>query len=276
MAMATVHRTIGSKAKPIPPAKPLLVLNSGLPGMWTGQCGQEADTGENASSAKSFTCRPRPSNSSGVRTGATGWFRRRSSGSFGHVVALVAGMESRGHVCELGIRRATGTGTGELALVLCFPGSCGGLQGFNRRRLPFKLRSLEVTVRTFVDPEKTSPVGLVIEVPDMETFQKAMESEAAADAMKFDGVRRQTLMTLVEPEHLTRDAIPLLAGETVAVCSYCPVSYTAATSSRPWPASTVDFRRSRTASTKGSLRLAFSSVRSTSLSASSTANPSGY
>lgn len=54
------------------------------------------------------------------------------------------------------------------------------------------------TVRTFVDPAKSNRVGLIVEVPDMETFQRMMESEGAADAMKFDGVRPETILTLVE------------------------------------------------------------------------------
>ncbi|SDM03532.1 hypothetical protein [Arthrobacter sp. ok362] len=60
-----------------------------------------------------------------------------------------------------------------------------------------------MTVRTFVDPEKTNRVGLIVDVPDMDTFQRMMESEAAADAMEFDGVRRDTILTLVEPEPST-------------------------------------------------------------------------
>jgi hypothetical protein len=32
----------------------------------------------------------------------------------------------------------------------------------------------------------------------MDTFQRMMESEAAAAAMKFDGVRPETIVTLVE------------------------------------------------------------------------------
>jgi hypothetical protein len=59
---------------------------------------------------------------------------------------------------------------------------------------------LGMTVRTFVDPEKTNRVGLIVEVPDMGTFQRMMESEAAADAMEFDGVRPDTILVLVEPE----------------------------------------------------------------------------
>lgn len=60
-----------------------------------------------------------------------------------------------------------------------------------------------MTVRTFVDPEKSNRVGLIVEVPDMDTFQRMMESEAAADAMQFDGVRPDTILTLVEPEPST-------------------------------------------------------------------------
>jgi len=55
-----------------------------------------------------------------------------------------------------------------------------------------------VTVRTFVDPTKTNRVGLVLEVPDMKALQDFMESDAAAHAMKFDGVRPETLVMLVE------------------------------------------------------------------------------
>jgi hypothetical protein len=55
-----------------------------------------------------------------------------------------------------------------------------------------------MTARTFIDPEKTSRVGLILEVPDMDTFQRALQSEEAAEAMRFDGVRPDTLVVLVE------------------------------------------------------------------------------
>ena len=58
---------------------------------------------------------------------------------------------------------------------------------------------LGITVRTFIDPAKSNRVGLVVQVPDMETFQRVMESEAAAEAMKSDGVRPETILTLIEP-----------------------------------------------------------------------------
>jgi hypothetical protein len=56
-----------------------------------------------------------------------------------------------------------------------------------------------IKARAFVDPENTSKVGLVVEVPDMGTFQRALESQDAAEAMRFDGVRPETIMMLVEP-----------------------------------------------------------------------------
>ena len=57
---------------------------------------------------------------------------------------------------------------------------------------------LGVTVRTFVDPENANRVGLIAEVPDMDAFRQLMDSEIAADAMKYDGVRPETMVTLVE------------------------------------------------------------------------------
>lgn len=58
---------------------------------------------------------------------------------------------------------------------------------------------LGMTTRTFVDPEKSNRVGLVVECPDMETFQRALQSDEAAETMKFDGVRPETIVTLTEP-----------------------------------------------------------------------------
>jgi hypothetical protein len=56
---------------------------------------------------------------------------------------------------------------------------------------------LGITGRTFIDPAKTNRVGLIVDVPDMDTFQQVMESAEAADAMKFDGVRPETIQILV-------------------------------------------------------------------------------
>jgi hypothetical protein len=53
-------------------------------------------------------------------------------------------------------------------------------------------------VRTFVDPQGTNRVGLIMDVPDMDALMGAMSSEAAAEAMAHDGVQPETLVVLVE------------------------------------------------------------------------------
>ena len=53
-------------------------------------------------------------------------------------------------------------------------------------------------IRTFVDPQNPARVGVLMDVPDMETLQKAMETEGAAEAMEHDGVLPETLVILVE------------------------------------------------------------------------------
>ena len=55
-----------------------------------------------------------------------------------------------------------------------------------------------ITARTFIDPEKTNGVGLIVEVPDMDTFQRALESKEAAEAIKNDGIRPETMVVLVK------------------------------------------------------------------------------
>jgi hypothetical protein len=57
---------------------------------------------------------------------------------------------------------------------------------------------LGMTVRTFVDPDKTTRVGLIVTVLDLDTLRTALATQAAADAMKFDGVRPETIVLLVE------------------------------------------------------------------------------
>jgi hypothetical protein len=53
-------------------------------------------------------------------------------------------------------------------------------------------------IRTFVDPQNPTRVGVLMDVPDMETLQTAMETEGAAEAMAYDGVLPETLVILVE------------------------------------------------------------------------------
>jgi hypothetical protein len=57
---------------------------------------------------------------------------------------------------------------------------------------------LGMSARTFIDPQQASRVGLIMEVPDMEAFQQALASDAAAEAMRHDGVRPETIVMLVE------------------------------------------------------------------------------
>jgi hypothetical protein len=57
---------------------------------------------------------------------------------------------------------------------------------------------LGITVRTFRDPEGSNRVGLIADIPDMAAWEELMQSEAGADAMKFDGVRPETLVILTE------------------------------------------------------------------------------
>jgi hypothetical protein len=53
-------------------------------------------------------------------------------------------------------------------------------------------------IRTFVDPTRANQVGLSMDVADMALFQAVMESEAGAEAMRYDGVRPDTLVTYLE------------------------------------------------------------------------------
>ena len=57
---------------------------------------------------------------------------------------------------------------------------------------------LGITFRTFVDQQGSKRVGGIVEVPDVAAFEQAMQSEEAADAMKFDGVHPETLLILTE------------------------------------------------------------------------------
>jgi hypothetical protein len=57
---------------------------------------------------------------------------------------------------------------------------------------------LGMTARTFRDPEGSNRVGLLVEVPDISAWQEVLQSEAAAEAMKSDGVRPETILGLIE------------------------------------------------------------------------------
>jgi hypothetical protein len=55
-----------------------------------------------------------------------------------------------------------------------------------------------ITARTFVERLKTQRVGLIVEAPDFDTFQRVLGSEAAAEAMSSDGVRAGGMLILVD------------------------------------------------------------------------------
>jgi hypothetical protein len=48
---------------------------------------------------------------------------------------------------------------------------------------------------------ETGRVGLIVEVPGVEAFQELMQSEAATDAMRPDGVRPGTFLLLEKVSH---------------------------------------------------------------------------
>jgi hypothetical protein len=54
------------------------------------------------------------------------------------------------------------------------------------------------TVRTFVDPADSNRVGLVVEGATPEAFEELLRSAEASDAMKYDGVRADTVRVLEE------------------------------------------------------------------------------
>jgi len=55
-------------------------------------------------------------------------------------------------------------------------------------------------IRTFVDPQNSSRVGVLMDVADMDALQTAMATEGAAEAMAYDGVIPETLVILVEAQ----------------------------------------------------------------------------
>jgi hypothetical protein len=55
-----------------------------------------------------------------------------------------------------------------------------------------------IIIRTFRDPDGSKKTALIAEIPDIEAFQEVMKTQAAADAMKHDGVNPETLLMLGE------------------------------------------------------------------------------
>ena len=55
-----------------------------------------------------------------------------------------------------------------------------------------------MTARTFRDTQGSRRVGLIVEVPDIAVWERALQSAEAAEAMKYDGVRPETIVAMVE------------------------------------------------------------------------------
>jgi len=53
-------------------------------------------------------------------------------------------------------------------------------------------------IRTFIDPTNPARVALMMEVPDLDALEAAMQSPEAAAAMEYDGVLADTVVFLVE------------------------------------------------------------------------------
>ena len=53
-------------------------------------------------------------------------------------------------------------------------------------------------IRTFVDPENPTRVGVLMDVADMDAVTAALDTEDAAAAMEGDGVIAESLVVLVE------------------------------------------------------------------------------
>ncbi len=53
-------------------------------------------------------------------------------------------------------------------------------------------------IRTFVDPQNSSRVAVLMDIADLDVVMAAMQTEGAAEAMASDGVLAETLVILVE------------------------------------------------------------------------------
>ncbi|NND89832.1 MAG: hypothetical protein HKN42_03135 [Granulosicoccus sp.] len=58
--------------------------------------------------------------------------------------------------------------------------------------------SVATNICTYVNPGAPNSVGLSMEVSDMAAFDAIMQSEAGAEAMKYDGVRPETVVVFIE------------------------------------------------------------------------------
>lgn len=55
-----------------------------------------------------------------------------------------------------------------------------------------------ISTRAFRDPGGSGRVGLLVETPDLATWEASLQTPEAAEAMRADGVRPETIVQLVE------------------------------------------------------------------------------
>jgi hypothetical protein len=53
-------------------------------------------------------------------------------------------------------------------------------------------------IRTFVDPQNPGHVAVLLDVPDLDAMLASLETEEGAATMRYDGVKPETLVFLVE------------------------------------------------------------------------------
>ncbi len=53
-------------------------------------------------------------------------------------------------------------------------------------------------VKTFVDPQHPNRAAVLMDVPDLDAVMAALQTEAGAEAMAYDGVLADTVVILVE------------------------------------------------------------------------------
>lgn len=53
-------------------------------------------------------------------------------------------------------------------------------------------------IRTFVDPQNSTRVAVLMDIPDLDAVMEFLQTEPAAEAMAHDGVLPETLVMLVE------------------------------------------------------------------------------
>ncbi len=53
-------------------------------------------------------------------------------------------------------------------------------------------------IKTFLDPQNPNRAAVLMNIPDMDAVMAALQTEAGAEAMAYDGVLPETLMILVE------------------------------------------------------------------------------